>query len=82
MLAQWDKLHQTLRERRHLEVQAFLREGKPVAVRGDTLVIEFPPDRGFHRTSLDIEANRRVVETILKELTGWDIKVTTATERE
>lgn len=82
VLAQWDKLHQTLRERRHLEVQAFLREGKPVAVRGDTLVIEFPPDRGFHRTSLDIEANRRVVETILKELTGWDVKVTTATEGE
>src|SRR5690606_21810768 len=60
-----------------LEVQAFLREGRPVAVRGDAVVIEFPPHRGFHRSSLDTEANRRILEDILKPLLGWDVRVTT-----
>lgn len=77
VLAHWDTLHRTLRERRHLEVQAFLREGRPVAVRGDAVVIEFPPHRGFHRSSLDTEANRRILEDILKPLLGWDVRVTT-----
>lgn len=82
VVAAWDKVHQTLRERRHLQVQAFLREGKPAAVRGDTLVIEFPPDRGFHRTSLDVEANRRIVEAVVKDVTGLALKVATATAGE
>src|SRR5690606_16671064 len=38
---------------------------------------EFPPHRGFHRSSLDTEANRRILEDILKPLLGWDVRVTT-----
>ena len=80
--AAWDRVHQTLRERRHLQVQAFLREGRPVAVEGDTLIIEFPPDRGFHRASLDVEANRRILEGVIKDVTGLRLKVKTATAGE
>lgn len=77
VLAHWDKLYTTLRERRHLEVLAFLREGKPVQLRGGVLTIAFPVDRGFHRASLESDVNRRVVEGILTQLLRFDVKVKT-----
>ena len=78
VLAHWDTLHRTLRERRHLDVQAFLREGTARGSARGRLLIEFPADRGFHRASLDTDANRRILEGILRPLVGWDVKVTTS----
>lgn len=77
VIARWDTLLDTLRERRQIHIQAFLREGRPVDVQGEVLTIEFPPDRGFHRASLDTDTNRPVVEGILGELTGFEVKITT-----
>lgn len=76
--AQWDRVLQMLRERRHVDVQAFLREGKPVSLHGSVLTIEFPQDRRFHHDSLDTETNRGIVEAVLKQLLGRDVKVKTA----
>lgn len=66
-----------LRERRHVDVQAFLREGKPVTMQDNVLTIEFPQDRSFHRDSLDTSTNRGIVEAILKQLLGRDVTVMT-----
>ena len=75
--ARWDRLHEVLKEQRQLQVLAFLREGRPVACRGGVVTIEFPPDRAFHRDSLQAEANRKIVEQYLSRLTGRKLKVTT-----
>ncbi|HEY8496218.1 MAG TPA: DNA polymerase III subunit gamma/tau [Limnochordales bacterium] len=77
ILAQWDRLHEVLNQQRQRVVQAFLREGRPVACRSGVLTIEFPPDRAFHRDNLQSDDNRKVVEKILSRLVGRKIRVTT-----
>lgn len=77
VVAKWDRLHEILREQRHVAVQAFLREGRPVAYEGGVVTIAFPPDRSFHRDNLQSDQNRKVVEQILGRLLGSRIKVTT-----
>jgi len=72
----WDRLNELLKEQRHISVQAFLREGRPVACRNGVLTIEFPPDRAFHQASLQLDQNRKVVEQFLRRLTGRKLKVT------
>src|SRR5690606_33218841 len=73
----WDRLHEVLNQQRQRVVQAFLREGRPVACRNGVLTIEFPPDRAFHRDNLQSDDNRKVVEKILSRLVGRKIQVTT-----
>src|SRR5690606_35469566 len=77
VVAKWDRLHEILRVQRHVAVQAFLREGRPVAYEGGVVTIAFPPDRSFHRDNLQSDQNRKVVEQILGRLMGSRIKVTT-----
>ena len=77
ILAQWDRLHEVLNQQRQRVVQAFLREGRPIACRNGVLTIEFPPDRAFHRDNLQSDDNRKVVEKILSRLVGRKIQVTT-----
>ncbi|HEY8416430.1 MAG TPA: DNA polymerase III subunit gamma/tau [Limnochordales bacterium] len=73
----WDRLNELLKEQRHISVQAFLREGRPVACRDGVVTIEFPPDRAFHQASLQLDQNRKVVEQFLSRLIGRKLKVTT-----
>lgn len=77
VVAQWDRVLQLLKDQRQLAVQAFLREGRPVACRGGVVTIEFPPDRSFHRDNLQADQNRKVVEQILSRLLGRKVRVTT-----
>lgn len=75
--AHWERLLELLREQKHVFVQAFLREGRPVSFEDGVLTIQFPADRAFHRDSLEKEANRKVVERALNRLFGVRLRVTT-----
>lgn len=79
VLAQWDNLLEQLRRQKQLTVHAFLREGKPIALTGQTLIIEFPPERSFHKVSLAEPANAKIVEDMLASLLGRNIKIETVT---
>lgn len=80
--AQWDNLLEQLRQQKHLTIQAFLREGKPVAFVGELLTIEFPADRGFHKASVAEPTNAKIVEGILGSLLGRSVKIETVTAGE
>ncbi len=65
ILGQWDQLLECLRAAKRADLQAFLREGRPVSFADGILQVEFPEDRGFHKASLEQESNREAVEKIL-----------------
>ena len=65
ILEQWDQLLECFRAAKRADLQAFLREGRPVSFADGILQVEFPEDRGFHKASLEQESNQEAVEKIL-----------------
>jgi DNA polymerase-3 subunit gamma/tau len=65
VVKQWDELLECLRAAKRADLQAFLREGRPVSFADGILQVEFPEDRGFHKASVEQESNREAVEKIL-----------------
>ncbi|MDN5326910.1 MAG: polymerase subunit gamma/tau [Moorella sp. (in: firmicutes)] len=59
--------------RESIRLQAFLREGEPVAVAGDTLTLAVKAD--FHRGMLEQPGNRQKVEKALAAVFGRPLKV-------
>lgn len=59
--------------RESIQLQAFLREGEPVALVGDTLTLAVKAD--FHRGMLEQPANRQKVEKALAAVFGRPLKV-------
>ena len=56
-------------------VGAFLREGEPVGVEGDSLLVGFSARHAFHRESLSDPRRLEVVETTASKLLGRPVKV-------
>jgi len=56
-----------------VHLQAYLREGEPVAVTGDSLTVAVKTD--FHRGMLEQPANREKVEAVLKRVFGLPLKL-------
>ncbi|MGI6036571.1 MAG: DNA polymerase III subunit gamma/tau [Limnochordia bacterium] len=65
VVKQWDELLECLRAAKRADLQAFLREGRPVSFADGILQVEFPEDRGFHKASVEQESNKEAVEKIL-----------------
>ncbi|WP_338818655.1 hypothetical protein MTCOM_00310 [Moorella thermoacetica] len=59
--------------RESIQLQAFLREGEPVAIDGDTLTLAVKAD--FHRGMLEQPGNRQKVEKALAAVFGRPLKV-------
>lgn len=75
----WPHIKEKVKERK-VTTHAFLLEGKPVELRGDRLVISFPPDRSFHRGELEKDNHREVLEGALEEVLGSRLLVSTRLE--
>lgn len=63
-----------------IQLQAYLREGIPIALGGDRLVVEVKAD--FHRGMLEQPHNRQQVERILERVWGYPLKLQVVANRE
>lgn len=73
--AEWDKLLEQLRAERLRQIEAFLREGRPVRWKGDTLVVRFPENRTFHHANMQTHENRQPVERLLSRMVGRNVNL-------
>jgi DNA polymerase III subunit gamma/tau len=70
VLDRWPYVVEALRPRGEFKLQAFLRNGSPVAVDGDFVVLGFAPKYEMHRTIFEQPKNRDTVEAVMAEVLG------------
>lgn len=71
----WPDYLQGLRQERLMQCEAFLKEGSPVEVSSDTIVVAFPRDRGFHKASIEQDNHRESAERVLAKLIGANLQL-------
>jgi DNA polymerase-3 subunit gamma/tau len=75
VLEHWADFLTRLRGERLVQCEAFLKEGKPVAVRGDTVLVAFPRDRGFHKASIEQADHREPTQRVLSKWLGRQVRL-------
>lgn len=73
--SKWQDYLQLLRSERLIQPEAFLREGFPVGLSGNELVIAFPPGRGFHKASIEQDRHREPAERALLKMFGFRLAI-------
>jgi len=71
----WHRYLKSLHEERLVQQEAFLREGFPVQVEKNVLIIAFPKERGFHKASIEQEKHREPAERVLSKMLGKQFKI-------
>lgn len=71
----WNQLLEQLRAERYRQIEAFLREGRPVRWKGDTLIVRFPENRSFHYANMQKHDHRQPVERLLGRMIGKPVKL-------
>ena len=59
-----------------MSVGTFLSEGKLLNVKDNTLKVGFQKSNSFHREALETDANKKFVESILKNIVGENVSLT------
>lgn len=75
ILEAWPEFLQALRSERLMQCEAFLKEGSPVGVSEDSVVVSFPRDRGFHKASIEQDTHREPAERVLSKLIGMNFRL-------
>lgn len=75
ILNNWSEFLAGLRRERLMQCEAFLREGSPVGVVGDDVIVAFPRDRGFHKASIEQPNHREPAERVLAKLAGMALRL-------
>lgn len=75
VLENWQEFLAKLRSERLVQCEAFLREGRPVEVKGDTVVVVFPRDRGFHKASIEQADHREPTQRVLSKWLGRQVRL-------
>jgi len=70
--SRWQEFLNALRPR-NLSLEALVRSCEPVAVEGDVVVLEFT--HNFHRSKVEEEHNKRIIEDVLSSLVGQHYRV-------
>ena len=73
----WPTILGMLKEERLPQIEAFLREGAPVAVNGRTLVICFAPKHKFHQANMEQPRCKSAVERVISRFLGKEIIINT-----
>ena len=73
--AAWPRILEALRAARHVQQEAFLREGRPVEVEGDTVVVAFSPNHRFHQANMEKDRNRAIVEKVMSKVLGRTLRL-------
>lgn len=72
--SQWNEFLELAKQRKRT-VAALLQEGKPINFANNCLVVAFAPNFKFHLENLSLPHNRELLESVLKELTGTEIRL-------
>ncbi len=75
VLNNWSEFLQALRRERLMQCEAFLKEGSPVEVLGDDVIVSFTRERGFHRASIEQPNHREPAERVLAKLSGMNLRL-------
>ncbi len=70
----WTDYLKGLRDERLMQCEAFLKEGTPIEVVDDNVVVAFPRDRGFHKASIEQDSHREPAERVLSKLMGRQVR--------
>jgi len=70
--SRWSEMLNALRPR-NLALEALMRSCKPVAVEGDIVVLGFV--HNFHRSKVEEEHNKQIIENVLSSLVGQRYRV-------
>ena len=73
--AHWQDYLKMLRNERLIQPEAFLREGYPVGLEGDQVIIGFPQGRGFHKASIEQDKHREPAERAMAKMFGFPLKI-------
>lgn len=73
--SRWNGFLDALRSERHVQPEAFLREGTPLRVQEDVLTIEFSKERGFHKASIEQPKHKEPAERILSRYFGIPLRI-------
>lgn len=73
--AAWPTIQDWLRENRHVQVQAFLRDAKPYSLVGNNLTIAFGPTQAFHKANVEREGNRELLSKAIRAVAGLDLEI-------
>ncbi|HWQ88568.1 MAG TPA: DNA polymerase III subunit gamma/tau [Desulfitobacteriaceae bacterium] len=65
----WPEILENIRQRKK-STHAFLLEGRPQRLDGDTLILVFRKGFSFHRDKVEQAENRSTIQAVLEELTG------------
>ncbi len=71
----WGEFLQTLRNERLVQPEAFLREGFPLKLSNNVLIIGFPKERGFHRASIEQEKHKEPAERLMAKFFGSQLSI-------
>ena len=69
----WGHILDRLKKKRETAISAFLREGTPVELKEDVLVVEF--NHEFHRDQMNAGDRKSALAAVLKELWGADVRI-------
>ena len=79
--ARWNEVMEQVKKRKK-STQAFLMEGKPAQLKGNTLTILFREGCSFHKDKVNQAENRQTVEEVLKQLFGTSLTLQNFMENE
>lgn len=71
----WADYLKGLRSERLMQCEAFLKEGQPIEVAGDQVIVAFPRERGFHKASIEQDNHREPAERVLAKLLGTSVQL-------
>ncbi|MGI6081986.1 MAG: DNA polymerase III subunit gamma/tau [Limnochordia bacterium] len=75
--AKWSNVLALLKEERMISTEAFLREGMPVAVEGNQVVICFAARHRFHQTNVEDARHKGAIEKAISRILGRSVRIAT-----
>jgi DNA polymerase-3 subunit gamma/tau len=70
----WHNIIQSL-ERIKISVATYLKEGEPIKVQGNNLIVAFPKNYSLHKEALDIRENKAIIEKSISEALNINLRV-------
>jgi len=75
VLDNWPDFLARLKAERLVQCEAFLKEGRPVEVKSDRVIVVFPRDRGFHKASIEQPDHREPTQRVLSKWLGRQVRL-------
>lgn len=73
-LKNWEVFLEVIKKKKRT-LAALVQEGKPISFEGEELVVGFPPNLKFHLENVKLPKNKELLEGILKNLCGKELKL-------